>query len=485
MPTLFEPKSPTTLAEWTETLCLHDLPIFSTTAQNLYSNLEDDDKGVAELAEIILQDPNLTAKLLKMSNSPFYNHSNQNLTTVTRAIIILGCNVIRELTVACSLFEAVLSPDNKQQAAQVIGESILAAVHAKEIAASARIASPESVFVATLLNNIGAIAFWCFGDKHCDKMCELMKDGQLATEDIEQKVLGFKLETLTLKLCKSWKLGGLIDEAITQTETHSKEVATVHLGKAVTAAMAHGWDSPEMLKCVKKIEKLTGQSSTSVLAQLKQNTAKAIKIARQFDAIDASAYIKLTETRAKTLAQSSTLQQQAGLKQLQFKLLQDIGFMLGGRFDINALFEKILSGIHDGIGMDRTLFCLLSADKTLLKERFALGWHSEPNSPKLQLLLNQSPSNLFNEGLASPQGLWANPASHKALYSMHVINTIGKAECFLLPIYTDNKPVGLIYCDRAHSSTAFTEDDFNTAKHFTQHAVIGLSIYRMNNKVQN
>lgn len=478
-----EQKSPTTLAQWTEVLCLQDLPIFSKTAQNLYRNLDDDVKGVADLADIILQDPNLTAKLLKMSNSPYYNHTHQSLTTVTRAIIILGCNVIRELTVACSFFEAVLSADNKHQAARVIGDSIHAAVQAKELAISAHTPSPESVFVATLLNEMGAIAFWCFSDKHSEIMCELMKQGELTAEEVQQKVLGFKFAELTARLCKSWKLGGLIDEAITHPQGNSLEVQLVRLGKTVVEAMAHGWESKEMHRCIHNIETLTGQSPATIMSRLKQNTQTAVKIAQQFDALDASEYIRLTETRANTShLQASLINAQAERKQMQFKMLQELGFMLGGRFDINELFEKIIAGIHTGIGMDRTLFCLLSADKTALNEKLALGWQRDTAQAKLQLLLQHNPNNLFYEALMQPQGLWAKPLMHPKLYNMHVVNTIGKTECLLLPVYTDNKPIGLIYCDRSVSQQAFTEDDFNTAKHFTQHAAIGLTIYRMNKK---
>jgi len=93
--------SPRSLDEWTRVLCEQEMPIFSNTAQNIHSTLEDNNKGAMDLASIILQDPNLTSKLLTVSNSVYYNPSNQNINTVSRAIVILGSNIIRELTLAC------------------------------------------------------------------------------------------------------------------------------------------------------------------------------------------------------------------------------------------------------------------------------------------------------------------------------------------------------------------------------------------------
>ena len=58
---------PHSLAEWTHTLCNEEMPIFSNTALSIHNILSDDRKGAMELASVILQDPNLTVKLLKIS----------------------------------------------------------------------------------------------------------------------------------------------------------------------------------------------------------------------------------------------------------------------------------------------------------------------------------------------------------------------------------------------------------------------------------
>lgn len=80
-------KCPQSLEEWTELLWVEEMLIFSNTAQNSYLAMDDTKKGAMEMASIILQDPNLTAKLLKVSNSPYYNPSLGKISTVSRAIV--------------------------------------------------------------------------------------------------------------------------------------------------------------------------------------------------------------------------------------------------------------------------------------------------------------------------------------------------------------------------------------------------------------
>ncbi len=470
--------SPRSLDEWTRVLCEQEMPIFSNTAQNIHSTLEDNNKGAMDLASIILQDPNLTSKLLTVSNSVYYNPSNQNINTVSRAIVILGSNIIRELTLACSFFEAIISPENKQRANEEIGFAIHAAVQAKKIAIACNTPSSEEVFIATLLNNVGNIAFWCFGDKQCQYITELVQSGNFSLKEAENKVLGFNLSELSLGICNAWHLGGLIESALTSSPS-SPDIEPISLGKQVVHAINEGWDSKAMRACLKKLESLTGESQASLKYNLQKNTEQATQIACKFGAHDASQFIQPNLSHNISTSTQIDNITVTDYKQIQFNILQDITNHISGRINPNTLFDMTVEGIHRGIAMDRTLFCLCSADKKTLREKRAIGWLKTPNTPLVKLEVSNLPANLFFKALQS-SGLWANPKSESNFYTPNVINSIGKTECFLIPVYVENRPIGLIYCDRSINHKPLTEDDFKTAKHFVQQAIIGLTLYKIN-----
>jgi len=476
MPEIESHNNPQTLDEWTTELCEQEMPIFSNTAQNIYNILDDKNKGAMELASIILQDPNLTAKLLKVSNSSYYNPSKQKMNTVSRAIVILGSNTIRELTIACSFFEAIISPENKHRANKEIAQAIHAAVQAKEIAITCNDQSPEEVFIAALLNNIGPIAFWCFGGKQCKYITELIQSGNFNSEQAEQKVLGFSLSELGKGISRKWSLGGLIEETINNPESEDSRVKTVHLGKQVTDAIQKGWDSEEMQKCLTKLETITHDQPTLIKANLKKHTEAAVKIAQKFGAHDASQFIHSNTSTPIVISPSNKT---IDKKQIQFDILQDITNHISGPINLNLLFEMVIEGIHRGIGMDRTLFCLFSQNKQTLTEKLVLGWRKELNQQKIIFKSSEFPANLFFKAIHSKKGLWANSNTDSTLFTPHVINTIGKTDCFLLPVSLDNKPIGLIYTDSSINNKPLTEDDFKVAKHFAQQAIIGLALYKM------
>jgi len=470
-------EDPQTLEQWTKVLCEQEMPIFSNTAHNIYSSL-DKKKGAMELASIILQDPNLTAKLLKVSNSVHYNPSNQKMSTISRAIVILGSNVVRELTIACSFFESIISHENKHQANKEIGHAIHAAVQAKEIAIKNKDKSPEEVFIAALLNNIGAITFWCFGGKKCKYVAELLHSGQYTPEQAEEKVLGFTLKELGQSLSKSWRLGGLIEEAILDPNSSKPRPQIVQLANEIAHKADQGWDSKAMKPILIKLEKLTGENSLAIESSLKDNAETAVQIACKFGAHDASQFITSDSVIEDPVTAAGT--EQTETSHIQLQILQDITQHLSGNINLNLLLEMVIEGIHRGLTMDRTLFCILSADKKHLDEKLALGWAKPLNEQqKLKLDVSSLPANLFYKAINSVAGLWVKPATDNALYTPSVINHIGKSECFLIPIQSDNKTIGLIYTDRSTHNKPLTEDDFNVAKHFAQQAIIGLVLYKI------
>jgi HD-like signal output (HDOD) protein len=473
---------PVSLEEWTTLLCAQDMPIFSNTAQKIYTTLDDNNKGAMDLASVILQDPNLTAKLLKMSNSSYYNPSHQKMSTVSRAIVVLGSRVIRELTLACSFFESIISPNNKKHANQEIGKAIHAAVQAKAFAIEANDPAPEEVFVAALLNNIGNIAFWCFSGKQGQRLHELSKDTTISNQELEKQVLGFDLTELGKALCEAWHFTGLIKKAITTPLSSDNRIEFIRIGCEIAAATQNGRSSAKDLEaCISQLAHITKKPQKSIVKLLQKNTQIAVKVASQFGAYDASKYIQeehppqdddITE-------QKENSPPLANSKQLQFQILQEITSLLSGTVDINVLFEMVLEGIHRGVEMNRTLFCLLSADKKTFKEKYSLGWRKEFYAQKIVFNLSTFPPNLFYHVYQHAEEFWARPDRDSRLYSPHIVNLIGKTECFFFPVSLNNKMIGLIYTDRSIDHQPLTQEDFNAIKPFAQQAAIGLSIYRM------
>ena len=131
--------------------------------------------------------------------------------------------------------------------------------------------------------------------------------------------------------------------------------------------------------------------------------------------------------------------------------------------------------------MDRTLFMLLAPDKKALNEKISLGWQNRGDAEKIRIANNDVTGNLLFYALAEQEGLWFTPKQHLALYTKQIEKHFGQHDCFVFPIHVEQKPIGLIYCDRAISHRALIAEDFSAAKHFAKQTQIGLTLYRMQN----
>ncbi|MBT5230077.1 MAG: HDOD domain-containing protein [Methylococcales bacterium] len=201
-----------TLDQWVSFISSKEMPIFTHTASLLSDMIQDNHSTTSDLSQIILKDPALTSKVLRMANSSYYNPRVKKLKTITRAIVVLGYNTIREISLSSSLLEPLLHGHHQEAVSRHVRRSIHAAVIAKELVKSYPNGRPEETFIAALLSELGHFAFWCFSKNIADKLHEAqIENPKTAPQKLEAKVLGFKLDQLTQSLCKKWNLdGGLL-----------------------------------------------------------------------------------------------------------------------------------------------------------------------------------------------------------------------------------------------------------------------------------
>lgn len=86
---------------------------FSQQINNVNQILKMDYSSAGDIARVILNDLSLTAQVLKLVNSSIYRHfSNEGISTISEAMIILGTDEIRELAAGLKIFEMMKSRAN-------------------------------------------------------------------------------------------------------------------------------------------------------------------------------------------------------------------------------------------------------------------------------------------------------------------------------------------------------------------------------------
>lgn len=468
------------LEEWVRRISDEEMPIFGHTVQQVVSVSEDDDAPAAELARVILQDASMTARVLKLANSVYYNPHSQQISTVSRALVVLGFNTVRSMCLSIALVDSFVQGAPRERLTRELARAIHAAVQARTVAIAREDSSPEEVFIASLLYHLGDLAFWCFSGEAGDQLDALLKQPGYTQEQAEEEVLGFRLKQLTTSLVREWRVNDLLSATLARPESTGARGKNITLCHQLARAAEQGWDSPQVKQITAALVELTGQSEKAVTGGLHQNAGEAAQIAGYYGAMAAAAVIPLPRGEQfiqEAAAKTPQFPEPDGM--LQLRILRELAMLLDDpKSDFNLIMELVLEGIYRGIGMDRTLFALLTPDRRGLRAKFTLGHERDALNNSFHFTQHPQEQNLFFHLLEQPVALWFNPEKHpdqRRWQNSVLTGAIGRIPFYAAPISVNGRAIGLFYGDRAISGRALDAEGFDSFKHFAQQAGLGLS----------
>ncbi|MGC9195974.1 MAG: HDOD domain-containing protein [Syntrophobacteraceae bacterium] len=474
---------------WVERLSREDMPLFSCTVQHVAGMATKENFSFSELAWSILQDPVLTSRVLKLANSMYYNPSAKRILTVSRAVMRLGTNIIKEICLAISLIESVLSGVRKEKVAVEVARSFHAAVQARRMAILLKVVDAEEIFIAALLARIGNIAFWCFADEMGPSLENAMhKSG--SDELAEVEVLGFKLERLTERLSQEWKLSDLLERSLRSKNDADPRVRSIRLGCAVALAAEKGWDSPQMRKTIGEVSNFFRLSGIQTTEILHESAKKAAAVTELFGTKTISRLVPIPEKESCGISkpgETLTSLSPTGLAimdtpseaqypkpdlSVQMGSLRDLSaLMSSGAGEFNMVLSIVLEGIYRGIGMDRVVFGLLVSDRRSLRGKHGLGCLEGDWVDSFAINVGSDTENVFEYVLKTKKSLWVTEKpedSVKRLLTEELVNLIGNVPFFVMPVIIKDVAIGVIYADRKSSGRKLDEESFENFNLFGQ-----------------
>lgn len=158
----------------------------------------------AELEKVIINDPALTAKLLRFANSSYFGLSGK-VDTVLRAISIIGHKELRNLVIASSVtatFRGI--PSDLANMDTFWYHSVTCGVNARLL--SSQIESRERFFIAGLLHGVGRLILFSQFPKESATVLNCMNQGEDAALAAEREIFGFTHAQLGAELLRQWRL---------------------------------------------------------------------------------------------------------------------------------------------------------------------------------------------------------------------------------------------------------------------------------------
>ncbi len=502
-----------------------NFPALSNTISTINRVAADSDESVQTLSSALLKDFALTNKLLQLVNSSTYGQFGGSISTISRAVMILGFRAVRDLPVTLILFEHL---QNKAQATQLkddIIASYFTGIIAHRIAAQCGVPDREEGFVCGVFHHLGRLLATNYFYDESAEIVKRMQNG--ATEDqASRAVLGISHEELGIGVARSWNLPDKIvnsmqhvagEQTLKPGNPADKLKLVANLATAlyrVASETAPARKNTELDELTRKfggglklrkqqfaaivedsVKEFLAESAIFVAKTGRSRVLQAIThwaenandppaaaagttatgaagpAATGLDAVDEFV------NRTATIAAAAPLADAADAAAKLTAGIQDITNTLIGDYNLNDVLRIILETMYRGMGFSQVLLCTRDAGSNALRARFGFGARIEELIRSFNVPLDRG-QNVFQIALDKNVDLYIadtradNIAGRIPAWYREKINS---PSFLVLPLVINGKIIGMFYADRNEAGElAIAPDELRLLKTLRNQAVLAI-----------
>jgi HD-like signal output (HDOD) protein len=248
------------------------LPVLRRTVREL-AELRADEDSVSgrRIATVILQDPLMTLRVLVYIEANRRSAQNHDITTIERAIMMIGISPFFEKFSDLPTVEDQLGahPRSLLGVLHVISRARQAAAYARDWALIRHDLDVDEVTVAALLHEAAEILCWCFAPELMQQITQRMQETPgLRSAKAQTDVFGFDMHDIQLSLVKAWRLPELLITLINDDNAHNPRVQNVVLANNLARHAAKGWQDAALPDDYRAIASLLHMSNEQLLKRL-------------------------------------------------------------------------------------------------------------------------------------------------------------------------------------------------------------------------
>lgn len=173
-----------------------------------------EDEGAQNLAYYVLADVALTQKILRIANTVTYRSAvNAPITTISRAIFVLGFDTVRTTALALLLVENLSNSAHADAVRKEIVEALCASLVGRELARHASLPGPEEASIASLFSSLGRLLIASHEHPLYAQIDRQLGEG-IAPTQAAIRVLGCSYEFLTAGVLRAWNFPDAIVAAV-------------------------------------------------------------------------------------------------------------------------------------------------------------------------------------------------------------------------------------------------------------------------------
>jgi HD-like signal output (HDOD) protein len=190
------------------------LPALGQSVATVSRMADGDSDTVEQLAQVILSDVSLTQRLLRCANSPLYRtRDSAPVTTVSRALVLLGFDQIRSLALSMMLVDRLVPGNRAGPVMRAFAQALGAASVARCTLQRCWPSCAEEAAIAALFRNIGRVIASVHAPEETAAIRAEVAAG-IPEPQAARALIGRSFEDLTQEVVASWGLPQRIGQAL-------------------------------------------------------------------------------------------------------------------------------------------------------------------------------------------------------------------------------------------------------------------------------
>ncbi len=366
---------------------------------------------VNDLAATILKDYALTTKLLKIVNSAVYGQYGGSISTVSRAVVILGLEQVRAIALGIVIFEHMRNGDQAAQLKDAACISFLSAMLARSICQGEQPHfNSEEAFIGAMFHRLGRhLAIYYFPDEYREVQA-LMESRGIDEAAASREIFGADFFEFGIAIGREWNLPDSMIQAMRPQRagkvkagaTQEQLIAQFSVFSNEAAEIASG-EHRDMEQKLNSLLKRYGECVKLDTAKLKSTVVEAVNATRQYASLirtdlattpllgkveramqDAPGAIvgELDEGTPDSEADLQATAQfmveteaERGVRRHSFltNAIAELTNAMIERASVNDMFTMVLEALFRSMGFDHVLLMIRDAARKSYVARFGFG----------------------------------------------------------------------------------------------------------------
>jgi putative nucleotidyltransferase with HDIG domain len=200
-----------------------DLPTIPAIVSKVVSLLDNQDGNPDEIADMILSDQVLAARVIRVVNSPLYRTNNQ-ITSVKRALLFLGFKSVREMILTSYFVDGFKQKEQPFDMKIFWIHSFSVGAISRRIAREVDYPDIEKAYLVGILHDIGKVFLGHYCKDEYGRMLTSIKNTSFTTYEAEYESFGTTHCEVGLCLAQRWNFPSVYCDVI--SNHHSTEMAS-------------------------------------------------------------------------------------------------------------------------------------------------------------------------------------------------------------------------------------------------------------------